>query len=170
MPSTRVRVLTTAEATDDDIASAARIWAEATARRDGLDTPAPWERQLAGIRARLAPPGAVLFLATGSHRPTGFGVAAPDAQRAELSYLAVDPRAWGQGTAAALLARVERWAVTLGAHELTLWVLDDNARAQGVYLRAGWTPTDERQHAQPSGRLERRLTRALHERPTPSRS
>ena len=171
VPSTTVRVLTTAELTDDDVASAAKLWADATARRDGRDVPEPWETKLAGIHARLAAPGAVLFVAADPQGPAGFAVAAPaDASRAELSYLAVDPRAWGHGWAAALLTEVERWAAAVGVAELTLWVLDDNTRAHDVYARAGWASTDERQHAQPSGRLERRLTLTLTGRPEPSRS
>lgn len=147
VPSTTVRVIAATEATDDDVVSAAKTWAAATARRDGLDNPEHWERKLSGVRARLASPGAVLFLATASDGPTAFAVAAPDGSRAELSYLAVDPRAWGHGWAAALLTEVERWAAAVGVAELTLWVLDDNARALDVYTRAGWASTDDRQHA-----------------------
>ncbi|MGC5166264.1 GNAT family N-acetyltransferase [Luteimicrobium sp. DT211] len=168
MPPTSVLAIT--DPTARDLASAAGIWARATARRDDLDTPEPWERKLAGITARLASPGAVLFVATGSHGPTGFAVAAPEGPRGELSYLAVDPRAWGRGTAATLLAEVERWAATLGLDQLALWVLADNTRAHDVYARNGWVSTGERQHAAPSGRRERRLTLALAGRPTRSRS
>ena len=169
-PTTACVVTTTSAPTEREVVSAARIWAAATARRDDLDVPEPWERKLVGVRARLTSPGAVLFLADGPQGPSGFAVATPDASHAELSYLAVDPQAWGHGTAAALLAAVERWATALGAAEVVLWVLDDNARAQDVYARAGWVPTRERQRTAPSGRLERRLRLTLHGRRDQPRS
>jgi GNAT superfamily N-acetyltransferase len=167
---TTVRVLTAAGTTEREVACAARIWAGATARRDDLAAPELWQGKLAGIRTRLALPGAVLVVAQDRHGPTGFAVAAPRGSRAELFYLAVEPRAWGHGTATALLSAVERWATAIGAVELVLWVLDDNVRAHDVYARHGWTPTGERQHAEPSGRLEHRLRLTLPGRRATSRS
>jgi len=166
--ATRVAVLR--EPTDDDLARAATIWADAAARRDGLDRPEPWTRTLVGIRTRMALPGATLFLAARADQSTGFALAAPDGSGAELYYLAVHPDTWGSGTAAALLAEVERWAHDLQATELVLWVLDDNLRAHAAYARAGWAVTDERQVARPSGRLERRLTLTPGARRAPLRS
>ncbi|WP_284294396.1 GNAT family N-acetyltransferase [Luteimicrobium album] len=170
MPAAPATVVASATPTGDEIVDVAKIWAAATARRDALDVPEPWQHKLPGIRARLALPHATLFLAGDTGEPAGFALAASTDAEAELYYLAVDPGAWGRGLAAGLLDAVERWAVERGVTRLTLWVLEDNARACSTYARAGWVATDERQVAQPPGRLERRLTRAMPERPSRARS
>lgn len=53
-----------------------------------------------------------------------------------LLHLAVHPEAWGRGLAR---AAVERAAAVM--ERPTLWVLDLNARAQGLYRHLGWEPT-----------------------------
>ncbi|MEU8244286.1 GNAT family N-acetyltransferase [Actinoplanes missouriensis] len=76
-----------------------------------------------------------------------------------LVYLAADPDARGGGVGGRLLAHVDELARSAGRSELSLWVIDDNARALAVYERAGWVRTDELKQA--GGRRERRLVRRL---------
>lgn len=56
---------------------AARIWAAATARRDGLSEPGAAERKLPGLQSALAAPGASLHIASREHGPVGFLVLVP---------------------------------------------------------------------------------------------
>ena len=91
----------------------------------------------------------------------GFALVAPRPETLELFHLAVDPRAWGRGLASELLRAVDSRARVVGRTTLELWVIDDNARAVGVYERAGWTRTRETQQDATSGRIERRLVRRL---------
>jgi GNAT superfamily N-acetyltransferase len=160
-PATPAAVVASATPTADEIVDVAKIWAAATARRDALDVPEPWQHKLPGIRARLALPHATLFLAGDAGEPAGFALAASTGAEAELYYLAVAPGAWSRGVAAVLLGAVERWAVDLEVARLTLWVLEDNRRARSTYTRAGWIATDELQVVGSSGRLERRLILSL---------
>lgn len=139
------------------ILEAARIWATATARRDGLGEPAPAERKLPGLQAALAVPGASLHMATREHRPVGFLVLVPSDSRLELRYLGVAPSAWGTGVAVRLLAHVARVAKTGGFDAAELWVLADNERAIGVYVRAGWVLTPDVKSQIDTRRTEKRL-------------
>jgi GNAT superfamily N-acetyltransferase len=56
-----------------------------------------------------------------------------------LRHLAVRPDHWSAGLGREAFARAE----AAGARRL--WVLEDNARARGLYESLGWTPTGERQ-------------------------
>ena len=155
----RLRV-TAAHGTDGVRASAA-IWARAKARRDQDPDPATVEDTIPGIRRRLGLEGARLLLARQGSHPVGFTLFAPRARTLEVFYVAVDPDAWGRGVASRLLLTAEGHARRLGRETLELWVIDDNARAIGVYERAGWVGTDEVQRDPTSGRLERRFLRQL---------
>jgi ribosomal protein S18 acetylase RimI-like enzyme len=56
----------------------------------------------------------------------------------ELYAIYLDPRRLGTGVGPALMdAALERLR-ELGYAEATLWVLDDNERAERFYVRAGW--------------------------------
>lgn len=150
----------------DGVRAAAAIWARAKARRDQDPEPATVEDTIPGIRRRLSLEGARLLLARRDSGPVGFTLFAPRAQTLEVFYLAVDPDAWGCGVASRLLLTAEDQARQLGRETLELWVIDDNARAIGVYERAGWVGTDEVRRDPTSGRLERRFLRHLrHVRP-----
>ncbi len=67
-----------------------------------------------------------------------------DPRTAEIAALYVDPPRWGEGVGSALLAaaldglRAERWPA------VTLWVIEGNARAERVYVRAGFRPDGAR--------------------------
>ncbi|HEX9952394.1 MAG TPA: GNAT family N-acetyltransferase [Rubricoccaceae bacterium] len=59
-----------------------------------------------------------------------------------LNDLFVAPEARGQGVGAALLAAAEAHACDVGAVRLVLQTATDNAAAQRLYQRAGWTPDE----------------------------
>lgn len=94
----------------------------------------------------LSDGGYDIFVAERGGGVAGFASAGPteDADgtgtRGELFALYVEPAAWGRGLGRALLTRAEAALREAGFHEATLWVLEDNPRARGVYAAAGWKP------------------------------
>lgn len=136
---------------------AARIWAAATARRDGLPQPVDTERKLVGIRTTLAIEGATLHLARGQSAFTGFALLVPQGSTLEIRYLAVSPRAWGHRVAACLLDHLSAYARAAGFGAFELWMLEENHRAIHVYERAGWLQTGARKSQVDTRRIERRL-------------
>lgn len=62
----------------------------------------------------------------------------------EIVALWVDPAERNSGLADALINSVIDWARSEGAHEVALWVAEDNVRAQALYKRAGFVATGER--------------------------
>ncbi|MFT3853107.1 MAG: GNAT family N-acetyltransferase [Ilumatobacteraceae bacterium] len=149
---------------DAALATAADIWAAATARRDGLAEPRPAVEKLHGLRSALGNHGAALHLAVRGDEHVGFVVLITTGHTTEVRYLAVTPTAWGDGVATRLLDHVARHADAAGSTVVELWVLDDNERAITVYLRAGWATTDNVKTQLDSRRTERRLERLLAER------
>jgi len=145
----------------DAVGESAAIWARAKARRDQDPEPATVEETIPGILRRLSLDGAQLLVARRDGAPVGFTLFAPRPQTLEVFYVAVDPDAWGCGVASRLLLAAEDQARELGRETLELWVIDDNARAIGVYERAGWVGTEEVQRDPSSGRVERRFLRHL---------
>ncbi|WAC68947.1 GNAT family N-acetyltransferase [Microbacterium sp. SL75] len=65
------------------------------------------------------------------------------AGRADVVGVYVAPEARGTGAIDALLDAAARWSAEQGFETLSLDVHVDNARAQAVYRRAGFTPTGE---------------------------
>jgi GNAT superfamily N-acetyltransferase len=59
---------------------------------------------------------------------------------AELYALYVHPAWWSTGTGRALMGRVLARTARAGYQRITLWVLEDNARARRFYDRAGFVP------------------------------
>ena len=140
---------------------AARIWARATAVRDGrpdrLDAIGP---ALDGIRSRLALPDASLHLARRAGVAVGFALLVPRGGTLEITYLAVDPSHWGEDVATHLLDNVEEHARLLRFGTIDLWVIADNTRAIARYERASFGLTTDVQDA--AGRLERRMEYTLY--------
>jgi ribosomal protein S18 acetylase RimI-like enzyme len=85
---------------------------------------------------------------------------------AELYALYVHPAWWSTGTGRALLDQVLAKVAAAGYRCITLWVLEDNARARRFYERAGFAP-DDTSHGLPDlgGVTEIRYRRALRETP-----
>ncbi len=64
--------------------------------------------------------------------------------RGELYAIYFLPDVWGDGSATALLEHVEHRLSADGYVQATLWVLENNPRAQAFYERQGWSPTGRR--------------------------
>ena len=79
----------------------------------------------------------------------------------EIISMWVVPSQRGTGTADLLLQAVLGWAQRTGAHSMTLWITDGNARARRLYERHGFRLTGERSPL-PAGRTgsELRMRRA----------
>jgi len=140
---------------------AARIWARATAVREGradrLDETGP---ALDGIRSRLTLPDASLRLARRADVAIGFVLLVPRGRTLEITYLAVDPNHWGEDVATQLLDSVKQQALLLRFGTIDLWVIADNARAIARYESAGFGLTTDVQDS--GGRLERRMEYTLY--------
>lgn len=149
-------------ATDAAQRAAAGIWARATDLRDSLSVPTDPGAKLEGIRKRLASPGATLHVACRGQEAEGFALLVPRDAELELVYLAVNPAAWGSGTASMLLEYVIAHAEEGGHESVVLWVLADNKRAISTYLRAGWTLAPNTQGE--GERRERQMVLSLRSR------
>ena len=88
----------------------------------------------------------VLFLAQESDRLLGVvgGFRRLDPVEVQLVSLWVDPRARGRGVAQRLIRAVARWATSIGAQRVYLFVQESNAPGRALYERAGFRPTGDR--------------------------
>jgi GNAT superfamily N-acetyltransferase len=107
----------------------------------------PWQRMIAAV----APPGIVGYASFGPERdvlamswPYPRTAAGAQGRVAELYALYVHPAWWSTGTGRALMDRVLAKVSGAGYQSITLWVLEDNARARRFYERAGFAPDDAR--------------------------
>jgi GNAT superfamily N-acetyltransferase len=84
--------------------------------------------------------GQQLFVAEDGGALVGFAGIGPErgGPAGELYAINLEPRAWGSGIGAALLAHATRALAGLGHREAVLWVVRDNARARRFYEREGW--------------------------------
>jgi ribosomal protein S18 acetylase RimI-like enzyme len=67
----------------------------------------------------------------------------PEHGRAELYAIYVVPRRWSTGTGRSLMENVLALAAVSGYTDISLWVLEANARARRFYELAGFGPTGE---------------------------
>lgn len=107
--------------------------------QDWID--APEERW----RERLSAPGAYQVIASIDGVPAGMAGGFPedDPRTAELVSMWVAPLGRGKGVGNALMAAIEDWARGTGATVLKLSVVPGNDPAHNLYLRSGFTDTDE---------------------------
>jgi ribosomal protein S18 acetylase RimI-like enzyme len=146
----------------EDLDDAARIWAEATAARDGDPQVAPLEVARPLIEAVVSgSTESLLLIARAAHgEALGFAASGPvgagHERRAELRYLGVRPDAWGGGVARQLLHAIAEQLRGLGFVEAELWVNQDNPRAIALYRLAGWQRAPEIRVNPRSGRLMER--------------
>ena len=106
----------------------------------------PLDRDVASrlVPALVAHPGAHVLLAWDNARPIGVATCfvgfSTFAARPLLNVhdLSVVADARGRGVGRALLARAELLALSLGCIKLSLEVLEDNARARGLYASFGF--------------------------------
>lgn len=147
---------------DDHLDDAARIWAEATAARDGDPDVAPLEvaRPLIESVVNGSPDSLFLVAVAGDGDAMGFALCEPlgtgPDRRAELRYLGVRPGAWGSGVATRLLAAVRDQLRDRGFATAELWVNADNHRAIAVYRGSGWAASPETRVNPRSGRVMER--------------
>ena len=126
------------------LADAARIWAEATAARDGDAEVAPAGPARARIQQALdASPSSLLLIAVDEGGAVvGFATAAPrspgDETTAELRYIGVLPDAWGRGAGTSLLLSAAALLREASFARAVLEVYADNARAVRLYEKLGW--------------------------------
>jgi ribosomal protein S18 acetylase RimI-like enzyme len=95
---------------------------------------------------RLATAGNAHFVAEEGQVPTGMVSLVRDHQDHRLAHLVgmwVAPRARGSGTADRLMAEALAWAREEAFVAVRLHVIDDNDRAERVYLRHGFRRTGE---------------------------
>jgi ribosomal protein S18 acetylase RimI-like enzyme len=67
----------------------------------------------------------------------------PDQDRAELYAIYVLPAHWSTGAGRELMENVLALAADAGYGDISLWVLEDNARGRRFYERAGFALTGE---------------------------
>lgn len=153
----------------------ARVWAAATAARDGAGPPAPLEQAREPIVAAMTEPGAFAVVAVDGE-VVAFAIALPagsgDAREAEVRFLGVAPGRWRGGLGMSVMtALVERLRLR-GYASAGLLVYVDNLAAIRLYERCGWRAVDADATLHPrSGRLEQRYRvklrpAATQERPT----
>ena len=119
--------------------AAARIWAEATAERDGDNEVAPLELSRPVIQRVLDQRGGFLLVANVGGAAAGFAALAQvEVGLAELHYLGVAPRFAGAGVGKALLGALPTELKRRGFPEATLKVYVDNLRAVRLYEMSGW--------------------------------
>jgi GNAT superfamily N-acetyltransferase len=80
---------------------------------------------------------------------------------AEIAAIYVDPEAWRAGIGTALLDAALDGLARDGWTDVTLWVLEQNARGRAFYERSGFAPDGERHELRDLGQYEIRLARAL---------
>ena len=121
-----------------------RAWQAAYAHAFGAErlSAMDLEAQRELWRQRLAQPrrGDVVLVAEADGSVVGFascGNSLDASGEGELYSIYVLPEAWGTGAGSALMAGALE--ALRGYPSATLWVLEDNPRAQRFYEREGWT-------------------------------
>lgn len=153
---------------------AARIWAEATAKRDedGRAKPDHAMEKIQGVldssdRSFLlvlsgppnqgTRPGEDEGEASEESEIISFGVFEPEEDgepaQAELRYLGVDPNHWGSGWASRLLVAAPAALRSSDFNACVLWVHADNTRAIWVYESVGWVGTGNTRRNHQTGKM-----------------
>lgn len=151
------------------IDGAARVWADATAFRDGNPEAAPLEKSRPLIARVVGQPRSVLVVALDdTEQVAGFAAAAPAIEgegnitgTAEVEYVGVRPGGWGTGLARGIL---ELLCAELAADDFTraqLLVYVSNRRAVALYERLGWRAEGSPQPHRRTGKPEQRYRRLL---------
>jgi ribosomal protein S18 acetylase RimI-like enzyme len=125
-----------------DVDAAARLWAEATAARDGDDEVAALSQARPVLVKALSQPGAEFTVAADGDRVVAFATASQAAAdgdgTAEVSYLGSAPDRWGEGLAAITLRALASQLAAVGYQNAQLLVYEDNPAAMRLYERLGW--------------------------------
>jgi ribosomal protein S18 acetylase RimI-like enzyme len=143
----------------EDIDGVARVWAAATAARDGDLAPARLEIARQPILSVMRDEG-YLLIVIAAPRIVAFALATPAASEphrvAEIVYVGVDPRRWGEGLGARVLDSLAKRLPELGYPSAELWVYSDNVRAIRLYEWLGWRASEERCSVHPRTRKPQR--------------
>jgi ribosomal protein S18 acetylase RimI-like enzyme len=144
----------------EDVDGMARVWAAATAARDGRSTPASLAEAREPILAAMTDHGATAVVAVGQD-VVAFAVATtrapPDAREAEVRFVGVAPPRWREGVGERVLASLVARLRQRGYDAAGLLVYVDNPAAIALYERGGWTASANSPTVHPrSGRLEQR--------------
>ncbi|MFD9898813.1 GNAT family N-acetyltransferase [Mesorhizobium sp. NPDC059025] len=143
--------------------AAARIWAEATSRRDNdkdvpsLELSRPIIKRVLEISERSFL--LMVFEDADGGRPVAFTAVAPvpgDEDMAELHYLGVEPPSWGRSYGAVALVATQDALLERGFAVARLSVYVDNQRAVQFYQRGGWQPHGEALPHPRTGKPEQR--------------
>lgn len=145
------------EATHDDAAALANLHhAAATVGYAGIfppESPAPTVEQLAAEwRAALEDSRLTVLIAEGGDGIWGSVAFRPDPadpHRADLCRLHVLPARWGAGIGGHLHDAAVSGMQTRGWSRASLWALEANGRARGLYERRGWRLTGDRKFPWP---------------------
>jgi len=120
----------------------------------------PWQRMIAAV-ARHPRPATGAYAASAIVGYASFGperdvlgtswphpqtAAGAEGRVAELYALYVRPAWWSTGIGRALMDQVLDRVSAAGYRCITLWVLEDNARARRFYERAGFASDDDARH------------------------
>jgi len=144
----------------EDLDGMARVWAAATAARDGLASPAPLADARAPILAAMTDHSAVAVVAV-EEDIVAFAVATTgspvDVRVAEVRFVGVAPHRWRAGLGERVLASLVARLAHLRYDAASLLVYVDNPAAIALYERCGWTASTRPPTVHPrSGRLEQR--------------
>lgn len=114
---------------------------------DGLDPAQRLSFQLERLKQADWTRGGCFVVAGDDERLAGFANVgssrdedADTARVAEVKAIYLAPGAWGKGLGRELMAASLRHLAGCGYDEVTLWVLDSNARARRFYQAAGFAP------------------------------
>lgn len=147
-----------------DIDGAAKVWARATAKRDGEAEVPPLAAARAVVVNRLQEERSIFVVAANESGVVGFAIAAPAAsvRRAEVHYVGVDPEHWGGGVGVAVMTRLAGELTSAGFASAQLLVYADNVAARRLYERVGWIwdgrePTIHPRSGRPEVRYRLRL-------------
>lgn len=151
------------------IEEAARIWAEATAKRDDSEASDGVVSQTVPLIHDVLEASDRSFLLTLSEEEDGmlsFAAIEPqrdanDPAKAELRFIGVAPGHWGEGWARRLLVALPDALREEGFSEVMLWVYADNTRAIFVYESLAWVSTGETRPHPDTGRVEQKFRRSL---------
>lgn len=124
-----------------DIDGAARVWARATAKRDGKAEIPSLEAARVVLLDSLQKERSTLVVAANEGAIIGFATAEPATPPAvaEVRFVGVDPDCWGHGVGGAVMARLADELASAGFLMAELLVYAHNAPARRLYERMGWT-------------------------------
>ena len=140
-----------------DIDGAARVWARATAKRDGKVEIASLEAAKAVLLDSLRKERSTFVVAAHERAIIGFATAEPttSAQVAEVRFVGVDPDNWGSGVGGTVMARLADELASAAFLSAQLLVYAHNAPARRLYERMGWAWDEQKPSLHPrTGKAE----------------